>query len=63
MSYNKYNKEIILCINCKGEGVLYHHEITDYHRNEYDVIKSECSKCDGKGRLWLTTRMELEKLT
>lgn len=61
-NYNKYNKEIILCPSCKGEGVLRHHEITDYHRNEYDVITTECVNCDGKGRLWLITRMELQKL-
>jgi len=59
----RYSKEIILCGNCKGEGVLRHHKITDYHRNEYDVITTECGKCDGKGRLWQTTRMELEKLS
>ena len=55
-------KEIVLCSSCKGEGVLKTHEITDYHRNEYDVIIMECRSCNGEGRLWRTTVTTWEKL-
>lgn len=54
-------KEVVLCSNCKGEGVLYIHEVTDYHRNEYDVTKKECRSCGGTGRLWKTTVTTYEK--
>lgn len=55
-------KEIVLCGNCKGEGIIYHHKVTDYHRNEYEVISTTCTMCDGKGRLWEITKVEYEKL-
>lgn len=57
-----YNKEIVLCGNCKGEGVLYRHEVKDYHRNDYNVIPSVCIMCNGTGRLWKITKVEFQKL-
>lgn len=56
-------KEIVLCKNCNGEGALYRHKVTDYHRNEYDVIKTKCIMCDGSGRLWQITTVEYQKIT
>lgn len=57
-----HNKEVILCKTCKGEGLIHRHEVTDYHRNEYDVVSTECRQCEGKGRLWQITKVEFEKL-
>ena len=58
----KYKSEIVICEFCNGEGFQSRHEITDYHRGEYDVVTWECSHCDGKGRLKKRTTMEFEKL-
>lgn len=56
-------REIVICSNCKGEGVLRTHTITDYHRGEYDVNTFECHKCDGEGRVWEITTIEYKKVT
>lgn len=55
-------REIIICKNCKGEGVLRTHRVTCYHKNEYDVITFECAKCDGEGRVWQITEIKYEKV-
>lgn len=49
--YNVKNKEIVLCSNCKGEGVIEHAELIDYHKGEYRYWDEPCKTCDGKGRL------------
>lgn len=55
-------KIIILCSSCEGRGYQIRHDVTDYHRNEYDVVNTKCRNCDGMGRLWETTTKEYEKL-
>lgn len=56
-------KEIVLCKHCKGEGFFYYQEITNHHKGEYKVTKEQCTKCDGKGRLWQITTVEYQKIT
>ena len=58
----KYYK-IIICKNCEGNGYKTRHNITDYHRNEYDVEKFVCGHCGGKGRIREITEITYEKLT
>lgn len=54
--------EIVICTDCQGFGYTTRHETTDYHRGEYDVIRTLCRTCDGHGRLKRTTKWEFEKL-
>ena len=58
----KYHIEIVICEFCEGEGFQSRHEITDYHRGEYDIVKWECGPCNGAGRRRKITRVEYEKL-
>lgn len=55
-------KEIILCSECEGRGYIYRHELTCYHKGEYDVHLDTCKTCDGKGRLYKITTITYEKL-
>ena len=56
-------KVVVLCPTCSGRGYQIEHDVTDYHRNEYNVINTKCRRCDGMGRLWETTTKEYEKLS
>ncbi len=58
----KYHSEIVICEYCKGEGFQSRHEVTNYHKGEYDVVKWVCTHCEGAGRLRKITRVEYEKL-
>jgi DnaJ-class molecular chaperone len=46
-----YEYQIVICNHCEGRGYQTRHEITNYHKGEYDVISEECPHCNGKGRL------------
>jgi hypothetical protein len=45
---------IELCKDCKGEGISYWEECTNYHKGEYDTYSKECSYCEGSGRILVT---------
>ena len=51
MGEMKYSSEY-----CKG--FQSRHEVTDYHRGEYDVVKWVCKHCDGAGRRRKITKYE-----
>jgi hypothetical protein len=55
-------QEVVICNSCDGHGYLTKHEITCYHRREYDVIKFGCHKCKGSGRLVKTTTISYKPL-
>lgn len=42
---------VIACPNCKGRGFTSKEEMTDYHRNDYDMFHYKCACCDGEGRV------------
>jgi len=42
---------VVVCYNCKGEGVYYSQHLTDYHRGEYDTKQHICHTCEGTGLL------------
>ena len=50
---------IIICGTCEGTGYTEKHEMTDYHRREYDIIKTKCRTCGGSGRLRKVVRTEV----
>jgi DnaJ-class molecular chaperone len=45
---------IELCENCKGEGIVYWDECTNYHKGEYETYSKECPYCEGSGRMIVT---------
>ena len=49
--FNSKTSSIEICARCRGHGYTTREEITDYHRNEGDIIKTECRKCEGSGRV------------
>ncbi len=54
----KHHHEIVICEFCKGEGFTTSHNITDYHKNEYEVIKHGCGWCNNTGRRFKKTTIE-----
>lgn len=45
-----------LCPQCKGIGTITKEELVDYHRNDYETIRSECKFCLGDGRVVVVTK-------
>jgi hypothetical protein len=58
--YMSYISEIILCKKCEGKGYNNIYELVDCHKNEYEVIRSECRGCKGSGRLVKKTTVTIE---
>jgi len=50
------SKEIILCPNCKGKGIL-DHEVR-INEDDWELTALKCSDCVGSGRLIKTTIVE-----
>jgi DnaJ-class molecular chaperone len=57
------NREIVICPNCKGSGVIECRELEDYHKNIYDEWTEVCTNCNGHGRLRKVVTVKYEKLT
>lgn len=38
-----------ICTVCKGTGIYYREELTNYHRGEYDYFEETCHHCGGVG--------------
>lgn len=51
---------IIICGTCDGRGYTERHEMTNYHKGEYDIIKTKCRLCGGSGRLRKTVLTEVQ---
>lgn len=47
--------EIMVCGVCKGHGHQTHSELADYHKREYNVVRSDCHSCANTGRVVKTT--------
>ncbi len=45
-----------LCPQCNGIGTITREELVDYHRNDYDTIRTPCKFCLGDGRVVVTTK-------
>lgn len=52
---------IELCKDCKGEGVVYWDECTNYHKGEYDTFSKPCSYCEGSGRILVTEHSAIKR--
>ncbi|WP_174020382.1 hypothetical protein G6L89_007155 [Agrobacterium fabrum] len=50
---------IIICCTCEGRGYTERHETTNYHRGDYDIIKTKCRNCGGSGRMTKTVLTEV----
>lgn len=48
--------EVILCPSCNGIGSYTKETLVDYHRNDYDITRHNCSTCKGDGRIVQTSR-------
>lgn len=55
-------REIVICEYCKGKGYAVHHEVTNYHKGEYDSVRVDCIPCDSKGRVVQITTVAFEHL-
>ena len=44
-------EKIVICDECKGEGLIECSELTDYHNGNYDYWTKKCDRCKGSGRL------------
>lgn len=53
-------EEVVLCSECKGTGSITKEELVDYHRVEYIYTYHLCKKCNGAGRLKITTEITTE---
>jgi hypothetical protein len=58
----KIKREIVICEYCKGKGYTVNHEVTNYHKGEYEAIKLDCISCDSKGRVVQITTVAFEHL-
>lgn len=52
--------KVKLCSKCNGSGVEEHSELVCYHRGDYDYWTTKCTKCDGAGRVEITTIVTTE---
>ena len=50
-------EKIIICSECKGEGLIHRIELTDYHNRYHDEWTEKCPRCKGSGRLLETTKI------
>jgi DnaJ-class molecular chaperone len=50
---------IIICGTCDGRGFTERDELVDYHRREYDTIRTKCRNCGGSGRMKKVVRTEV----
>jgi hypothetical protein len=62
MNFDSHNIEMVICWQCKGEGEISTHIMTDHHRNDYRVEYKECFDCDGAGRVQKRTIVTYKKL-
>jgi len=46
---------VVLCDSCKGFGYTINNELSDYHKGEYVTTRSQCSHCEGDGRMIKST--------
>jgi DnaJ-class molecular chaperone len=49
------NTELKLCDACHGYGHTIEHELTNYHKGEYNTVTKKCRRCEGTGRIIETT--------
>lgn len=49
------SNRVELCERCKGYGFFEKEELTDYHKREYSTYRTPCSKCEGDGRMIVST--------
>lgn len=54
--------EVVICKKCNGMGYIYDSKMIDYHKREYDTIKTDCVICGGKGRLIAETTVVYQML-
>lgn len=45
------SQTVELCDTCKGSGIYYWDELTNYHKGEYDTYSKTCPNCNGSGRM------------
>lgn len=56
----RHSRETVLCHSCDGRGRQSRHEVTCYHKGEYDVIWMDCVTCNNTGRVVRTTTVTFE---
>lgn len=49
------SNRVELCESCKGYGFFEKEELTDYHKREYSTYRTPCKKCEGDGRMIVST--------
>jgi len=49
--------EIVVCSRCNGKGTIEREECVDYHKRDWVTFIDNCKKCNGNGRLKVTTRI------
>jgi DnaJ-class molecular chaperone len=45
-----------LCPQCNGIGTITTEKLVDYHRNDYDTVRTPCKFCLGDGRVVVVTK-------
>jgi len=53
-SMSRSNK-VVLCDRCQGYGFFEKEELTDYHKREYSTYRTPCGRCEGDGRMIVST--------
>lgn len=56
-------KEIQICPICKGVGHVEESELDDYHHRTRNYWDETCRKCNGSGRILVTTITTEESYT
>jgi DnaJ-class molecular chaperone len=52
MELRKHSEtKVVVCYNCKGEGVYYSRHTTNYHHGERETKQHICHICEGTGLL------------
>lgn len=60
MNRTKTETEIVICYECKGKGFKLKEELVNYHKNEYDYTKIDCTACENSGRQRKETTITLK---
>ena len=50
-SLRNTERDIIICDNCEGSGIIQKSELSNYHKSEYRSWQEVCLSCQGSGRI------------